>query len=206
MKINARILPLLACAAIASSAAATEKIRTISEILGFPQKVLKRTLSRTIYRELLVSPLEGYVAVRGQLSGTHIYGARVIHSDLGDAYDNYALQLARDWQISGHFDLGKLSPSTPVVLYVLIYEIADGTMAVSFPSFDDAGGTQLEYYGAAKLAVQQMNGKWADLKLPGRPTATGSHATVSGNGWAVRDGLANNFELQMKLNQISSTR
>ena len=70
-------------------------------------------------------------------------------------------------------------------------------MAVSFPCFDNAGGSQLEYYGAAKLAVQQMDGHWKDLDLPQGP--------LNGD-WTVRAGLANNFELEMKLNQFSHSR
>ncbi len=197
------LLLSLACLAIASPVSAAEDIRTFADIHAIPKAVLKRTVSPTLYRELIISPVLAWVSVRGQLSGTHIFGARVIHSEGNGAYDKYALELARNWQISGHFNTDKLSPTTPVVVNVLIYEIADGTMAVSFPSFDEPGGAQLEYYGAAKLAVQQLNGSWLDLKLPGRPTATGNHAIVSDNSWAVRAGIRNNFELEMKLNQIS---
>lgn len=94
----------------------------------------------------------------------------------------------------GHFDLNKLAPTTPIVFEILIFQIADGTMALSFPYFDEPGGSQLEYYGAANLAVQQLDGKWKDLPLGAGPL---------GKPWAVRDGLANNFELQMKLNQFT---
>ncbi len=206
MKINAIGLLMVVCLSSVSPASGAGKVRTIGDIHAIPTRVLKRTISPTLYQGLLVSPVEAWIEVRGQLSGTHIYGARVIHSEDNGAYDQYALQLARDWQISGHYQLDKISPTAPVIFNVLIYEIADGTMAVSFPCFEEAGGEQLEYYGYAKLAVQQIDGKWTDLKMPERPLATGHHSIVSGNGWAVRDGLRNNFELEMLMCKGISSR
>lgn len=188
---------LLVSFSILSAASAVDKIRTVADIPGLSLPVLQRTLSATIYEHIAVSPVEGWISVRGQLSGGHIFGARIIHSELNGTYDKYALQLARDWRMNGHFGLDKLTPTTPVVFNVLIFEIADGTMALSLPYFDEPGGTQFEYYGAANLAVQQMDGKWKDLELG---------AGRLGKTWSVRAGLANNFELQMKLQQISPGR
>lgn len=165
MKSISTLVVSFVCLGSAFAAPAPEKVRTVTDIPGLSIAVLKRTLSPAIYKHVVVSPIEAWVAVRGQLSGTHLYGTRVIHSEQNNAYDKYALQLARDWQIAGHFGLGKLTTSTPVVLNVLIYEIADGTMALSFPVFEEAGGSQLEYYGAAKLAVQGPNGQWKELAL-----------------------------------------
>lgn len=173
-----------------STASAGDKVRTVSDIPGLSKLVLQRTLSATIYKHLVVSPVEAWIAVRGQLSGSHIFSAKVIHSEGNGVYDKYALQLTRNWTLSGHFQTGSNIPTTPVVLNVLIYQIADGTMAASFPCIDDAGGNQLDYYGAAKLAVQESDGSWKDLDLPQGPLK---------GAWAVRAGLANNFELQQKL-------
>lgn len=178
-----------------NAAPAPAKVRTIADIPGLSLAVLKRTISPTIYQHLLVSPVEAWVAARGQLSGTRLYGTRVIHSEAEGAYNGYALQLARNWEITGHFGLGKLTTSTPVVINVLIFEIADGTMALSFPVFEEAGGSQLEYYGAAKLAVQQLDGRWKDLMLPQGPLK---------GVWAVRAGLANNWELTSLLDKCIS--
>ncbi|MBA3962511.1 MAG: hypothetical protein H0X40_11490 [Chthoniobacterales bacterium] len=180
-----------------SVVSAAEKTRTFADIPGLSDSILKRTVSPTIYRELHVSPVQSWIAVQGQLSGTRIFGTRILHSEGNGAYDKYALQLAREWRIAGHYGIDKLDPTTPVVVNVLIYQIADGIMAVSFPCFNEPGGTQLEYYGAAKLAVQQIDGRWKDLALPQGPLK---------GLWAVRSGLRNNFELEMKLNQIEPGR
>ncbi len=176
-----------------SAVSAAEKTRTFADIPGLSDAILKRTVSRTIYRELRVSPVQSWIAVRGQLSGTRIFGARIFHSEDNGAYDKYALQLAEDWRIVGHYGADTLIPTSPIVLNVLIYQIANGTMAVSFPCFSEPGGTELEYYGAAKFAAQQIDGGWKDLALPQGPLK---------GAWVVRSGLRNNFELQMKLNQI----
>lgn len=60
---------LLVSFSILSAASATEKIRTIADIPGLSLPVLQRTLSATIYKHIAVSPVEGWIAVRGQLSG-----------------------------------------------------------------------------------------------------------------------------------------
>ena len=188
-------LTLLLCFSFVSAALAGERIRTFTDIPSVPNAVLKRTISATLHKELLVSPIEGWIAVRGRLSGTRIYGARIVHSELGGAYDKYALDLANKVRIAGYFSSGSIDPTASVMLNVLIYEIADGTMALSFPYFDRPGGDQLEYYGATSLAVQEADGSWKALKLPKGPL---------GDLWTVRDGVANRYELEMKLNQIKN--
>ncbi|MBA3830374.1 MAG: hypothetical protein H0X34_00480 [Chthoniobacterales bacterium] len=193
MKNAPLVLVLIACLGSVSAAPAPEKVRTIEEIPGFPLRVLKRTISPTIYKHLRVSPVEAWVEVRARLSGTHLFGARVIHSEADGAYDGYALRLARETEITGFFSVGHIHPTTSVLINVLIYEIADGTMALSFPYLDEAGGEQMGYYGATTLATQQSNGEWIDLKLPLGPT---------GKVWSVRTpGLANNWELTSLLDK-----
>ncbi len=188
---------MVACLASASSASAADKVRTISDLPGFPKQVLQRTISWTLYRELLVSPVQAWIEVRGELSGTHIFGERIFHSEGDGAFNQYALQLARDWQIAGAYHLDRLNPTNPVTLNVVVYEIANGTMALSFPSLGNSGSEQVRYYGAAKLAVQQPDGKWADLKLPVGPT---------GKVWSIWSDMRNNFALEMKLNNFEPSR
>ncbi|MGI8432990.1 MAG: hypothetical protein ACR2MW_11965 [Chthoniobacterales bacterium] len=195
MKTGKTSLTLLLMVSALSAAFAGQKIRTFRDIPSVPGDVLERTISATLHKDLLVSPVEGWIAVRGRLSGTRLYGARVAHSALGGAYDKYALDLARNVRIAGYFSTGSLDPTASVVLNVLIYQIADGTMALSFPYFDGPGGNQFEYYGATRLAVQEGNGGWRELKLPKGP---------EGDLWTVRDGIANRYDLAMKLNQIKS--
>src|ERR1044071_9195343 len=82
--------------------------RRLGDIPGARESLL-RIVSPRFYRTLLISPVEGWVVVRGQLvAGTHMFGARIIHSELGGAYDQLALDLANNLVVIGypHIELG----------------------------------------------------------------------------------------------------
>jgi hypothetical protein len=138
--------------------------RTLDDIPGARESLL-RIVSPRFYRTLLISPVEGWIVARGQLAaGTHMYGARISHSELGGAYDSLALDLAKNLVVVGypHVELGDLTPS--ILLHVLIYEIKDGTLAISFAHFDTSGGSQMRYYGCAWMAVQKPNHLWETIE------------------------------------------
>ena len=63
-------------------------------------------------------------------------------------------------------------------------------MALSFPTFEEPGGDQMQYWGCARLSVLKADGAWIEIKGP-----EGLH----GKGWAVRQGLKNNLALAGKL-------
>lgn len=140
-------------------------IRTVRDLPGFPQNTLKRIVSPKFYKSLLISPVEGYVVVRGHLSGGRFHGGQVTHSELGGAYDDMALALANKFTIShvGHMDYQMAALA--VHQYLVIYKIADGLMALSFPVLAEAGRDQDDYYGSAFLAVKK-DGKWTEIKGP----------------------------------------
>lgn len=140
------------------------KVRTISNVSSIPQRVLKRSISPKFYQSLLISPIQGCVTVRAQLVGTHLSGMRVVHSELGGAYDSLALERAKAITISGYYALDRLNQTGNVLVHLLIYEIADGTMALSFAQLDEPGGDQQDYYGCAVLAVQKRDGRWTEIK------------------------------------------
>jgi hypothetical protein len=161
MKVIAAVIILLGlCSAKLHSASAP---RILRDIPGAPESLL-RTVSPKFYRTLLISPVQGWVVVRGQLAaGTHVFGARTIHSELGGAYDRLALDLAKNLVVIGypHVELGELSPS--ILLHVLIYNIKDGRLAISFAHFDTPGGSQMRYYGCAWMAVEKPNHLWETI-------------------------------------------
>src|SRR3954451_24063310 len=98
---------------------AQPKARLLNDIPAARESLL-RIVSPRFYRTLLVSPVEGWIMVRGQLSaGTRMYGARVVHSELGGAYDKLALDLANNLVVIGypHVELGDPTPS--ILLHVL---------------------------------------------------------------------------------------
>ena len=165
------------------------KGRTVTDLKVIPTRVLQRTISPKFYKSLVVSPVEGWIVVRGNLAGTRLSGLKVKRSDLGGAYDSKALQLASEVRFAGNYTLDR--PNTPpsVLLHLLIYQIADGTMALSFAHFDEAGGDQMQYYGCARLAVLKSDGKWTEIKGP---------ESLDGKGMAVRQGIKNDLSSSLR--------
>lgn len=151
--------------------------KRIQDLNVISTRVLQRSISRKFYKTLLVSPIEGWIVVRGQWVGTKIGGPRIWRSDLDGKYDQLALQFAKDFEIAG--SVGGLSRfGGDIVLHLLVYRTADGTMLLSFPTFDVPGGDQNYYWGCARLAViKKDTGRWVEIEGP-----DGLH----GRGWAVR--------------------
>jgi hypothetical protein len=141
MKPLLSILSLIALVGSSVAAPPPSTPRTLTNINVISTRVLQRSISRKFYKSLLISPITGWIVVRGNLSGAHLSGTRVVHSELNGAYDALALKLASEVVIAGYYSIDRrIAP--PVTLNLLIYQIADGTMALSFPTFDEAGGNQ----------------------------------------------------------------
>jgi hypothetical protein len=157
-------LVLLALLDNAFATQSSAKGRTISDLPTLSHRALQRSISPKFYNSLRISPIDGYVTVRAQLANTHLSGMTIIHSDLGGAYDSLALERAKAVTISGYNGIGKLNRTGNVLLHLLIYEIADGTMALSFVQLDEPGGDQQEPYGSAVLAVRKSDGAWHEIK------------------------------------------
>jgi hypothetical protein len=156
-----------------------------------PTRVLQRSISPKFYASLLKSPIQGWTVVRAQLSGTRLSGARVIRSGLQGLYDPLALQLAKEAVIAGNYSIDRPNVPSSVLLHVLVYQIADGNMVLSFAHLDEAGGDQAEYYGCARLLVLKAN-KWTEIQGP---------ESLQGKGWAMRRGIKNDFDASLKLEQ-----
>ena len=182
---------LLSTALVASTAAARP---TLPELNVIPLRVLQRSISPKFYKSLTISPVDAHIMVRGSLAGTHLSGLRIVKSELGGAWDELALKRAREVVIAGNYTLDNPNFGSAVLLHLLIYNIADGTMALSFAHLDEPGGNQAEYFGCARLAVLKADGKWTDIKGP---------PGLEGQGWAVRaPGLRNNAALALKLEKL----
>lgn len=184
---------LILAASLVSSFGAPppEKGRTLKEVNVIPTSVLRRSINPWFYESLLVSPIEGWIVVRAQLSGTKLVGERVIRSDLGGAFDAVALRRAKELTIAGDKKLGSQLKVSTVLLHLLIYKGADGTIALSFAALDGAGANQLDYFGCATLTVLKADGKWVEIKGP---------ESLRGKGLAVREvGPVNDLEILQKL-------
>ncbi|MDQ3118931.1 MAG: hypothetical protein M3Q89_05095 [Verrucomicrobiota bacterium] len=195
MKAPLIVLTCLMLVGISFAAPPPAKGRTLSEINVIPKRVLQRSISPWFYKSLLISPIEGWVVVRAQLSGTKLVGERVVRSDLDGAFDPLALQLAKELVIAGNYKVDSQARVSPVLLHLLIYKVADGTMALSFANVEGAGGDQMDYYGCAKLAVLKDDGKWTEIKGP---------ASLQGKGLEVRaPGLGNDLANLMRLEGVN---
>ena len=190
-------LALISALALVSHASAATKPlngRTIEDIDVIPTRVLKRAISPKFFETLRVSPIQGQITVRAQLVGTKLFGARIVKSDLGGAYDSLALERAKELRIWRHYKLDSQNPMSPVLLHLLIYKIADGTLALSFANLDSPGDNQLDYFGCAKLAVLKSDASWTEIKGP---------STLHNKGIMVRGtGMKNNREAIYILERI----
>jgi hypothetical protein len=176
------------------SAATPTQGKTLTDLKVIPTGVLQRSVSPKFYKSLLISPVEGWIIVRAQLSGTRLSGARVIRSELKGLYDPLALQLAKEAQIAGNYTIDNPHMTSSVLLHLVVYQIADATMVLSFAHFDGPGGDQMQYYGCSRLLILKDN-KWSEIKGP---------ESLDGKGWAVRQGLKNSYSALKKLEIIGA--
>jgi hypothetical protein len=187
------LLRILALAGVLSTGMIVAPIapgRTITDLKVMPTKILQRSVSPKFFKTLLISPIKGWVVVRGNLSGTRLTGLRVIRSEPNDLNNHLALQRAKEVEIGGNYTLDRPNAGNSVLVHLLLYQTADGMLALSFAHMDGAGGDQQQYYGCARLAVLKNDGGWVDIKGP---------EGLEGKGIAVRQGLRNNLELSLKL-------
>ena len=136
--------------------------RTINDIPE-ARETLRRTVSHRLYKELAISPVEGWIQVKGELAKDRVINAKVIHSELNGKYDSMALELAGNLRMLNYTNSGRSSDLRNVVLHLLIYQIADGKMALSFAHLSGTGASQLAYSGTAWMAVQ-TTGPWRTVE------------------------------------------
>ena len=151
--------------------------RRIQELNVISTRVLQRSISPKFYKSLRVSPIQGWIVVRANLVNTRLGGIRIIHSELDGAYDQLALKLANEMVIAGYYAIDRAGMGGSLLLHLLIYQIADGTMVLSFPTFDEPGGDQMRYWGCAKLLVLKSDSTWTEIEGP---------EGLQGKGWAIR--------------------
>jgi hypothetical protein len=181
---KAFIIAVVSVGLLSSGFAATapNAPRRLGDLNVIPKRVLERTVSPRFFNSLVVSPVEGWIVVRGNLSGTKITGARIIRSELGGIYDPLALQLAKETTVAGNYAIERPHLTSSVLLHLLVYKIADGTMVLSFTHFDHPSGEQMQYWGSSRLLTLKAD-KWSEIIGP----------TSLGKGFTVRQGTKNNL-------------
>jgi len=160
VEMKGRLLLALICAA--GFGIHFAEARSINDIPAAKESLL-RIVSPKFYHSLLISPVEGWIVVRGDLLNDHLTGTKIVRSELGGAYDRLALDLANNLQIVDYTRTDMSGAPRTVLVHLLIYKIADGTMAISFAHFDQGGGNQLRYSGAAWMAARKGD-KWVTIE------------------------------------------
>lgn len=185
------IVAVLTLASVAPTFAAQNSVsasRRLGDLNVIPKRVLERTVSPRFFNSLVVSPVEGWIVVRGNLSGTKFSAPRIVHSELGGLYDPLALQLAKEATIAGNYAIERPNVTSSVLLHVLVYKIADGTMVLSFTHFDHPGGDQMQYWGSSRLLTLK-NDKWTEIMGP----------ASLGKGFTVRQGTKNDLTDNLRM-------
>ncbi len=143
--------------------------RTINTLPRFPKEALRRGVNRPLFRSLGVSPITAWIVARAPVSGSNTKAARIVQSDAGGAFDQMALELANSYTVSGTNSIDSHMALDTLTVHLLIYQIADGHMAVCFADLDDSRYADYRQLGAAWVAVHK-NGKWTTIsREPPRP-------------------------------------
>jgi hypothetical protein len=128
------LIPLQSFAA--SPPRAPANARTISNLPGFPIAHLKTSLSPRLYKSLLISPVTAWVVTRAP----DVQGAepKILRSDAGGVFDKLAQEFAKGWSSVGYDTTESRTQRPTLSVHLLIYQIADGLMAVNFSHNDKA--------------------------------------------------------------------
>ena len=163
------LLVLLVLPAAASFAARSPApAKTIKDLSGgIPLAVLQRSVGPKFYRSLLVSAIEDSNVVRARVAGTRLSSANIIRRAANPAYDSLALKFANELTLVPNHRSASARPGDSALVHLLVYQIADGVMAVSFAYPEVPPGQQLTNIGTVRLSVKTKNGLWTEIKGSG---------------------------------------
>src|SRR3954451_923784 len=97
-----------------SIAAPPAPVRTVTDLNLISTQALQRSISPKFYKSLLISPIQGWIAVRGSVVGAHLSGRRVFESELDGGYDPLALQVGKDFNRAPHHSIESPHFGAPV--------------------------------------------------------------------------------------------
>ncbi|MDQ6655185.1 MAG: hypothetical protein M3Y80_05160 [Verrucomicrobiota bacterium] len=109
---------------------------TINSLPGFPVGHLRFNINPKLYKSLSISPVAAWVVAQTpRFPGGE---PKIIRSDAGGVYDKLALTMAKQWTMF-NYDTTESRTHHPVLnVHLLVYQIADGIMAVNFSHNDEA--------------------------------------------------------------------
>jgi hypothetical protein len=142
--------------------------KTIKDLSGeIPLAFLQRSVGPKFYRSLLVSALHDSNVVRAQLAGARLSNANIIRRAANPAYDSLALRSANELTLVPKHRSASVRQGDSALVHHLIYQIADGEMAISFAYPEVPVGQQSTNIGTVRLSVKTRNGSWTEIKESG---------------------------------------
>ncbi len=109
---------------------------TIRDLRDFPIAQLRSNVSPKFYKSLSISPVTAWVVA--QVPASPGAEPKIVRSDAGGTFDNFAVELAKDWRLTNYDTVESRAHHPTLNVHLLVYKIADGLMAVNFSHNDQA--------------------------------------------------------------------
>lgn len=109
---------------------------TIRDLRDFPIAHLRFNLAPKLYKSLSISPVMAWVVA--QISTVPGTEPKIIRSDAGGKFDKFAIELAKGWNLQNYDTTESRTHRPTLNVHLLVYQIADGIMAVNFSHNDEA--------------------------------------------------------------------
>jgi hypothetical protein len=168
------LLALSAPAALAARSHVSGK--TIKDLSAdIPLALLERSVGGKFYQSLLRSPIDDWTIVEARVTGTRLSRARVIRGSKNPAYNSLALKFANQLTLVANDPSENARRADSARMHLLIYQIADGLMAVSFGYTETHARQPMKNSGTVRLSVKTREGAWTEIRpLESRQDKMGS--------------------------------
>ncbi|MFL6543373.1 MAG: hypothetical protein ACJ8I9_09405 [Chthoniobacterales bacterium] len=127
---------------------------TINQLPGFPVAQLRFNLAPKLYKAISISPVMAWVIAQ---TGPAMPQPKIARSDAGGKFDHLAIALAKEWSMQNYDTTNSRTHNPTLNVHLLVFQIADGIMAVNFSHNDEA-------YYAGFQHTDVWVGVWKDGK------------------------------------------
>ena len=118
--------------------------RTMRDIPGVSLAGLRTYMPQEAYDRLITAPIKAWIVIRGQIIGTKISGARVVHSEGNRVYDKVCVRMAGEVQVCTDVTASRLAPA--VVVNVFIFQLPHGNEdALGYAQDESLGASNFIY-------------------------------------------------------------
>ena len=118
--------------------------RTMLDIPGVSLAGLRTYMPQEAYDRLITAPIKAWIVIRGQIVGTKISGARVVHSEGNHVYDKVCLRMAGEMEVMTDVTASRIAPA--VVVNVFIFQLPNGNEdALGYAQDESLGASNFIY-------------------------------------------------------------